>query len=33
VIAGKRFSPNSLIPYDPALADEIKASIEEFLVR
>jgi hypothetical protein len=33
VIAGKRFHPSALIPYDVALADEIQASIEEFLVR
>jgi hypothetical protein len=33
VIAGKRFSPGALIPYDPAMADEIQASIEGFLVR
>lgn len=31
VIAGRRFKPNALIPYDPALADEIQASISQFL--
>ncbi len=31
--AGARFAPNALVPYDPALASEIEASIEEFLLR
>jgi hypothetical protein len=31
VIAGKRFSPSALTPYDPADAADIEASIGEFL--
>lgn len=31
LIAGKRFHPSALIPYDQALADDIEASINEFL--
>ena len=30
-IDGHRFMPGGLIPYDPALADEIEASIDEYL--
>ena len=31
VINGYRFAPNALIPYDPAFADQIEASIREYL--
>jgi hypothetical protein len=31
MIDGHRFSPDGLIPYDPASADEIEASIQEYL--
>ena len=31
VIDGHRFSPIGLVPYDPALAEEIKASIRQYL--
>jgi hypothetical protein len=31
VIDGHRFSPSGLIPYDPALAGDIEASIREYL--
>lgn len=31
VISGYRFAPDGLIPYDPALAAEIDASIQEYL--
>lgn len=31
VIQGHRFSPAGLIPYDPAFADDIEASIHEYL--
>jgi hypothetical protein len=33
VVAGQNFAPSALIPYDPTVADEIRASIEEFLRR
>jgi hypothetical protein len=33
IVAGQRFMPSSLIPYDPALANDIEDSIEEFLLR
>jgi hypothetical protein len=30
-IDGHRFSPAGLIPYDPAFAHEVQASIQEYL--
>lgn len=32
MVAGRRFMPSSVIPYDPALANQIEASIGEFLL-